>query len=337
VGPLAATLDRAVTLAVATRHEFGSTRLDDDQLMARAARAAAYFEGVDPDTFFDPPTPIEPVETIALSASPTTLSWASTHRVRSDEVRDAYTRYAENQHAVVRLFGGERRRPIAVLVHGYMGGAFALEQRIWPISWLDSLGFDCALFTLPFHGARAAAGAQTPLFPQSDIRFTVEGFRQCITDLRDFVAWLYERGHPQVGLMGMSLGGYVSCLTATVEPSLAFLVPIVPLACLADFARDQGRVPRGSRQALAYEQTLKQAYRLVSPLCRAPLIASERVLVVAGKADRITPPTHARTLARHFSAPLEAWSGGHLLQFGRARSLQRVGSFLRSVSAHALR
>ena len=137
--------------------------------------------------------------------------------------------------------------------------------------------------------------------------------------------------------MGMSLGCYVSCLTATVEPMLSFLVPIVPLACLADFARDQGRVPRGSRQALAYEQTLKQAYRLVSPLGRAPLIGSERVLVVAGKADRITPPTHARMLARHFSAPLEAWSGGHLLQFGRARSLQRVGSFLRSVSESAQR
>lgn len=337
VGPLAATLDRAVTFAVATRHEFGSTRLDDDQLMARAARAAEYFDGVDPSTFFDPPTPIEPVETISLNAAATTLSWPSTHRVRCDEVRTPYTSYAENSHTRVRLFGGERRRPIAVLVHGYMGGAFALEQRIWPISWLDALGFDCALFTLPFHGTRAAVGAQTPLFPQSDIRFSAEGFRQCVSDLRDFVAWLRQRGHPEVGLMGMSLGGYVSCLTATVEPTLSFLVPIVPLACLADFARDQGRVPRGSRQALAYEQTLKRAYRLVSPLSRVPLIGSERVLVVAGKADRITPPTHARMLARHFSAPLEAWSGGHLLQFGRARSLQRVGSFLRSVSEHAQR
>jgi len=343
VGPLAATLDRAVTLAVATRHEFGSSRLDDDQLMARAARAAEYFASIDPDAYFDPPEPIRPIETESVTGTSSELSWESTHRVECAEVRAAYTSYPENRRAAVRLFCGGRpsrgarasgsgeRRPIAVLVHGYMGGAFALEQRIWPISWLDSLGFDSALFTLPFHGARAGATGQTPAFPQSDIRFTAEGFRQSVKDLRDFVGWLAERGHPMVGLMGMSLGGYVTSLTATLEPSLGFLVPIVPLACLADFARDQGRVPRGSRQALAYEQTLKRAYQLTSPLARAPRIASDRVLVVAGKADRITPPTHARMLARHFSAPLEAWSGGHLLQFGRARSLQRVGSFLRSL------
>lgn len=331
-----------MTLAVATRHEFGSSRLDDDQLMARAARAAEYFADIDPDSYFDPPEPIRPIETESVTGTSSELSWQSTHRVECAEVRAAYTSYLENRHTAVRLFCGGRSRggralgsseprPIAVLVHGYMGGAFALEQRIWPISWLDSLGFDSALFTLPFHGARAGATGQTPAFPQSDIRFTAEGFRQSVKDLRDFVAWLAERGHPVIGLMGMSLGGYVTSLTATLEPTLGFLVPIVPLACLADFARDQGRVPRGSRQALAYEQTLKRAYQLTSPLARAPRIASDRVLVVAGKADRITPPTHARMLARHFSAPLEAWSGGHLLQFGRARSLQRVGSFLRSL------
>jgi len=334
MGPLAATLDRAVTFAVATRHEFGNSRLDDEQLMARAARAAEHYATLDPDTYFDPPRAIQPVETISGNGGFTDLSWLSTHRVECEAVHAAYTSYSENRHAAVRLFGGvERveRRPVAVLVHGYMAGAFSLEQRIWPIRWLDSLGFDSALFTLPFHGARGAATGQTPPFPQSDIRFTAEGFRQSVGDLRDFVMWLRERGHPEVGLMGMSLGGYVASLTATLEPTLAFLVPIVPLGCLADFARDQGRVPRGSRQALAYEQTLKGAYRLVSPLARAPRIASERVLVVAGKADRITPPAHARLLARHFSAPIEAWSGGHLLQFGRARSLQRVGSFLRAL------
>lgn len=331
VGPLAATLDRAVTFAVATRHEFGSSRLDDDQLMARAARAAEYFAGIDPETYFDPPQPIRPVETPSIRGMASDLSWPSNHRVECDAVRAAYTSAVENRHAAVRLFVRRKRRPIAVLVHGYMGGAFPLETRIWPLRWLDSLGFDSALFTLPFHGARAPGTDQSPLFPQSDIRFTAEGFRQSVTDLRELVAWLRERGHPEVGLMGMSLGGYVTSLTATLDPTLAFLVPIVPLACLADFARDQGRMPRGSRQALSYEQTLKRAYRLTSPLARAPRIASNRVLVVAGKADRITPPTHARMLATHFSAPLEAWSGGHLLQFGRARSLERVGSFLRSL------
>jgi pimeloyl-ACP methyl ester carboxylesterase len=220
---------------------------------------------------------------------------------------------------------------VAVLVHGYMGGSFALEQRIWPIRWLSDLGFDCALFTLPFHGARAGHVGATPAFPQSSIYFNVEGFRQSITDLLDLTEYLKKDGHPHVGLMGMSLGGYVSALAATVQPGLAFLVPIIPLACLADFANEQGRVPRGSEQALQYLATLRRAYRLVSPLYRPPKIEPSRVLLVTGKADRITPAHHARSLSRHFRAPLEAWPGGHLLQFGRAASLQRVGSLLREV------
>src|SRR5690606_29381360 len=137
--------------------------------------------------------------------------------------------------SVVRLFGSSMPRPVAVLVHGYMGGSFRFEQRVWPLNWLNSLGFDAALFTLPFHGLRAVPQRQTPAFPQSDIQFNVEAFRQSVTDLRDLVHWLKARGHAHVGVMGMSLGGYIAALTATLEAQLSFLVPIVPLACLADF------------------------------------------------------------------------------------------------------
>lgn len=42
--------------------------------------------------------------------------------------------------------------------------------------------------------------------------------------------------------MGMSLGGYSTSLLATVEPRLAFAVPIIPLASVADFALEQGQL-----------------------------------------------------------------------------------------------
>lgn len=332
---LAASVDRVVTLAVTKRQELDRPQLDDKQLMARAARAAEYFATVGERGFFQEPEPIQPVATPSPHGRFTSLTWPSTYRVYARDLERRYLYHQENAYNSVRLFRPGRPRPIAVLVHGYMGGALAIEQRIWPISWLDTLGFDAALFTLPFHGERSPSDSATPLYPQSDIRLNVEFFRQSVTDLCCLVHWLRGEGHPGVGLMGMSLGGYVSALTATVDATLQFLVPIIPLACLADFAREQGRVPRGARQAMDYQKTLKAAYRLVSPLARAPRIGPERVLVVAGRADRVTPPHHARSLAHHFRAPLESWNGGHLLQFGRAKSLQRVGTFLRRVSAAA--
>lgn len=334
---LAASVDRVITLAVTKRQELDRPPLDDQELMARAARAADYFANVSPDVFFEEPATPQPMLTSSLHGRFTSVSWPSSYRVYAADLEDRYLYHPENANCSVRLFRPGEPRPVAVLVHGYMGGAFALEQRIWPIAWLDALGFDAALFALPFHGERAPSESATPLYPQSDIRLNVEFFRQSVTDLRCLLRWLRSEGHGSVGLMGMSLGGYVSALTATVDSELQFLVPIIPLACLADFAREQGRVPRGARQAAEYLKTLKAAYRLVSPLCRAPRISPDRVLVVAGKADRVTPPSHARALAHHFRAPLESWNGGHLLQFGRAKSLQRVGTFLRGVSAGSTR
>ena len=124
-----------------------------------------------------------------------------------------------------------------------MGGHHAFEQRVWPVEWLGRLGLDVALFVLPFHGRRAdPTRKRPPPFPGSDPRMTNEGFRQTVADLGDLMYWLRARGHPAVGVMGMSLGGYTTALFATVEPELAFAVPIIPLASLADFARDQRRL-----------------------------------------------------------------------------------------------
>ena len=328
-GPIAALLDRAVTRAVVRRHAPGSARADDRLLIMRAEAAAERFAHAPMGGYFQEPRPMQPVVTQSNSSGFTELAWRSNHELYLDELEQEYLAYQENRYARVRLYRRRVPRPVAIAVHGYMGGSFALEQRLWPLSWLDELGFDAALFALPFHGRRARQLAALPAFPQSNILFNTEGFRQSVTDLRDLLNYLLREGHPAVGLLGMSLGGYIAALAATIESRFAFLVPIVPLACLADFVRDQGHLPRGSEQALYYQATLRRAYRLVSPLTRPPQIAPNRVLVLAGKADRITPAEHARHLARHFGAPLEAWSGGHLLQFGRAKSLQRVASVLR--------
>ncbi len=56
------------------------------------------------------------------------------------------------------------------------------------------------------------------------------------------MAWLRQEEHPEVGVMGMSLGGYTAALLATVESGLSFCVPVIPLASLADFAREQGQL-----------------------------------------------------------------------------------------------
>jgi dienelactone hydrolase len=185
---------------------------------------------------------------------------------------------------------------------------------------------------LPFHAVRAAKDRRgPPPFPGADPRMTNEGFRQAMFDLRALVAFLKKaRGAPSVGVMGMSLGGYSTSLLATVERDLSFVVPIIPLASLADFAQEQGRLGSGEEARMQHD-ALEEANRIVSPLARPSLVPSERVLVVAAASDRITPMSHAERLAKHFGSELVRFEGGHLLQFGRGEAFRTIGRWLQKV------
>lgn len=260
------------------------------------------------------------------------LSWGSEYEPYVPHLCDRYGRTTENHAAGVRLLLGQEKRPVAILIHGYMAGSYPVEQRIWPLERLRRSGYDVALFTLPFHGVRACATRRgAPEFPSSDPRFSNEGFRQVIADLRNFIGWLREQGHPEIGVMGMSLGGYTASLLATIQPGLSFCVPVIPLASLADFAREQGELSAQPEIEAREHALLERIYRVVSPLDRKPLIEPARTLVVAAKADRITPVGHARKLSAHFGSQLVAWHGGHLLQLGRNAVFRRVEQLLREL------
>jgi pimeloyl-ACP methyl ester carboxylesterase len=334
----AAGVDRAITAAVRMGLPPGAEEAPLDWgYEARNAfleTLAARYDSLDTSAYFPEPRAIEPVSRdegfSAKRLRRTDLTWPSAYEPFLPEMREAYLRTAENQFAFARLFRRERPRPIAILVHGYLMGRLPIDERVWPIARLDRLGFDSALVVLPFHGRRSdPSHIGRPEFPGRDPRVANEGFRQVVGELGDFAAWLEREGHPAVGIVGMSLGGYTAALTATVLPNLAFLVPIIPLASLADFAFEQGNLSEAPELRAREHALLERAYWVASPLARPPRLAADRVLVLGGKSDRITPLSHARRLARHFQAPLAAWHGGHLLQLGRSEGWDRIEELLK--------
>lgn len=248
------------------------------------------------------------------------------------DVRRRYLASPPNEWACARLWlHGDRPRPTALLIHGYLGGNYGLEERAWPMRWMfERLGLDLALVVLPFHGLRSQKGRR-PLFPSSDPRINVEGFRQSVWDLVSLRRALTERGAPAVGAMGMSLGGYTTALAVTADPELAFGVPMIPLASLADFARDGGQLVGSPDEQRAQHAGIEEAHRPISPFARPSRVDPSRIVILAGKADRITPTTHADRLAAHLSAPVRVFAGGHLLQFGRGDGFREVARMLRKL------
>jgi pimeloyl-ACP methyl ester carboxylesterase len=325
-----------VALVRATQHVFDRASYRTAELLKKldAMRACEQtYASVDPEQFYAAPPPL-----IRMSQRPVRplegggvfdLAWPSGYVAHHPEERGWFGRWQTNETVHVRFFAHERPSPAIVLVHGYRGGPFHIEELIWPVSRLYRGGFDVALFTLPFHGLRSPTRwSRSPLFPSNrEISRTNEGLGQAIWDLRGLLSWLRGRGSLRVGVAGMSLGGYVAALLATVDPAPDFVVPFIPLSDFADaFVAHQAL--RDDAVPAELVAAARRSLTLCRPLARRPRIPGERMLVIAGEQDRITGLSQGQSLADHFGASLVTFPGAHVLQVGRGPALKVMERFV---------
>jgi pimeloyl-ACP methyl ester carboxylesterase len=230
-----------------------------------------------------------------------------------------------------------RPRGTVVVLHGFTMGnprldAFLLLAGTWYRS-----GLDVAMLTLPHHGARTPPDARF-----SGERFAVphvarlsEAVREAVYEIRQLVHWLREESGAPVGLIGLSLGGYLTALYAGLADDVDFAIPMVPPVCIGDLAWRFFRETRHHREggaAALSQQELRRAFRVHSPLAHPLRIARGRVMIVAGRGDRIVPPEHPAALWAHWGEPRIHWfSGSHLTPFGRARIARAILDHLESI------
>jgi dienelactone hydrolase len=345
IGPLASSVDHVISRAITGRSSSSRQRSRAESLGPRERavglrRIAEIYDAAAPleelDGFFGAPSACEPKLTRVghRRVGPSRIevfdaTWRSRITTYCDdpELASRFGQMTQNHDAAARLFlGPDRSRPAVILIHGYRAGQFAIEERVWPTSWLLERGFDVALFVLPFHAVRAEPRS-APRFPNSDPRFTNEAFRQAIHDLRALHRFFRERGASAVGAMGMSLGGYTTSLLATVD-ALDFAALMIPLASFADVALASNRLVGTDDEQREQHALLERAHLVVSPFARTSKVDKDAMIVVAGAGDRITPLAHAERLAAHFGSEMFTFPGGHLLQYGRSDGFRAIGRML---------
>lgn len=295
-----------------------------------------------PEQFFAPPLAPQHVELTPVhglkDGEILDIKFPSAYRVHNASFSAEYESYKENQAVHARMWKHhDNGAPTMIAIHGWTMG----DQRLNSLAFLPGLfyglGIDVVLIELPYHGRRRPAVAKEqkiPLFPSAHMVRTNETMGQVICDLRQLASYLRQNGTKEIGVAGMSLGGYLAALWASLDP-LSFCIPIVPMVSMAELEWEiisrHEDFKKLKEEGIALD-LLRELYHVHCPLSHSPKLAKERMLLVAGIGDQIVPPRQPKMLWDHWRRPRMLWfTGGHVAQFKRSRAFGEIINFLREL------
>jgi hypothetical protein len=207
-------------------------------------------------------------------------------------------------------------RPWLVCIHGYRMGESWIDFGLFKPGLLHKkLGLNILMPILPLHGPRRIGRKSGDQYLDGDLLDLLFAQSQALWDLRRWIAWLRSNeDRPQIGVYGVSLGGYNTGLLTGYEAGLDFCVAGIPVV---DFAEALWRVIPPPHRAYFEARGLKESryrelLRPVSPLVMPCRVPRERRFVFAATADRVVPVAQPAALAQHWDVETRWYQGSHM-------------------------
>lgn len=207
-------------------------------------------------------------------------------------------------------------RPWLVCIHGYrMGEPWMDFQLFNPALLHRRFGLNLLMPILPLHGPRKVGWQSGDLYLDGDLLDLLLAQTQALWDLRRWLAWLRASEEAtQIGVYGVSLGGYNTGLLTGYEAHLDFGVAAIPVV---EYAEALWRfMPPPHRRYFEARGLTEARYRdllrPVSPVAQPTLLAEGRRHVIAATADRIVPVAQPLALARHWGVEPQWYEGSHM-------------------------
>ncbi|MEZ0340048.1 alpha/beta hydrolase family protein [Mycobacterium sp. pV006] len=272
----------------------------------------------DPEKFFAEPDPLTDVEVVPIrrrNRSYSRLRWESSYRPLPGEPGgDRWLGYQSNQRGYGLMLRHAEPRPWLVCIHGTEMGHAGIDLAIFRAWYLhEELGLNVVLPVLPMHGPRSRELPKAAVFPGEDVLDDIHATAQSVWDVRGLLSWIRaEQPGAQIGVYGLSLGGFIAALVASLDRDLTCAVLGVPVADLIDLlGRHSGLSQDDPRWA-----TLELAAplsRMISPLSMTPRVPPEGRFIYAGMADQVVHPREQVVrLWEHWGRPdIEWYRGGH--------------------------
>lgn len=184
--------------------------------------------------------------------------------------------------------------PTVVIFHGWMTYR---EEKYYsqPLGkmFLES-GINYVFYSLPYHMERSPKGRLSgELTVSGDLFRTLGAFRQAVIEGRTIIHWLKEEIQIQkVGLLGISLGGWIGSHLVHLEKELDFAILMIP-AVNPTTGLWQTQIALPIRRDLTKlgldEQSYQQLFGPLDPLSYSALLDSEKILVIQANYDQCVP------------------------------------------------
>ncbi len=233
--------------------------------------------------------------------------------------------YIANTREYALMLRHREPRPWLVCIHGAEMGRAALDLtlfRAWHLH--ENLGLNVVLPVLPLHGPRARGLPKGTVFTGEDVMDNVHATAQAVWDVRRLLCWIRsQEPESSIGLNGISLGGYIASLVASLEHGLTCAILGVPVADLIELlGRHAGLSPDDPRRhAVALAEPIG---RMISPLSLNPRVPMAGRFIYAGIADRLVHPREQVVrLWEHWGRPEIVWYQGGHTGFFQSRPVQR--------------
>jgi acetyl esterase/lipase len=239
--------------------------------------------------------------------------------------RTRWTAYERNRRFHLRLVAApDRTDDWVICIHGTGMGFDTVDCRAFDVRRLTrELGLNVALPVLPLSGPRKTTGLHNLQFPTNDQLDSIHGLAQAVWELRRTVDHLRARGAATITVHGISLGGYVAALSASLVPGVDRVIAGIPASSL-HLLFEERLDPVG--EAL-HRESLSAGRRIhgpVDPLLLEPVIPTESLFVYAGLVDRMAPRRrHAVPLWDHWGRPAHCWYPGGHVGFARSPQVRR--------------
>ena len=281
------------------------------------------------ETFFAPPPPPTDVTVRTVSNLGRTyqrLFFDSDYEPHAGEPgRERWLSYTGNNREYGLMLRHREPRPWLVCVHGAEMGRAALDPMLFNAWHLHrDLGLNVVLPVLPMHGPRARGLPKGTGFPSEDVLNDVHGTAQAVWDIRRLLSWIRaQQPDATIGLNGLSLGGLISSLVASLDDGLTCAILGIPAVDLVDLVGRHAGLSghRGLRQTMTLAKPIG---RMISPLALTPRVPMQGRFIYAGIADRLVHPREQiNRLWEHWGKPEIHWYQGGHTGFFRSRPIQR--------------